>query len=125
MHGLINKRNQLGMSAWAWLFVIMVMVGMATAVLKLGPHYIDFRVIQSVVNRLDEGKVHESMARSDIVEYFQKQLRIENVHTPLTQMLKIDRDREQTVLNINYEVREHLFFNIDVVLSFNEVRTYK
>lgn len=125
MHGLINKRNQLGMSAWAWLFVIMVMAGMATAVLKLGPHYIDFRVIQSVVNRLDEDKVHESMARSDIVEYFQKQLRIENVHTPLGQMLKIDRDREQTVLNINYEVREHLFFNIDVVLSFNEVRTYK
>jgi hypothetical protein len=125
MKGPVNKLNQLGMSSWAWLIFIVLMVGAGTAALKVGPHYIDFRVVQSVADRLDENKVHQDMSRGDIAEHFQKQFRVESIYTPVKDVISIQRDRQKTVLNIDYEVREHLFYNIDVVLTFNDVRTYQ
>jgi hypothetical protein len=121
----INKRNQRGMSVWLWLMLLMILAGAAISILRLGPHYIDFRIVQSVADRLDIGSVHQKMSRAEIMEHFEKQFRVESIYTPVSQRVRVDRDREQTVLNIDYEVREHLFFDIDVVLSFNEVRIFE
>ena len=43
---------------------------------------------------------------------------------PVKEILNIERSRKQTVLDFNYEVREHLFYNVDIVLVFSEQRTY-
>ncbi len=98
--------------------------GLLTAVLRLGPHYIDYRIVRSVVERLPVSEVHK-MPRTKIVEHFTKQFRVENFRIPLKEMMSIDRDREKTVIDINYEVREHLFYNIDVVLTFSEQHSYE
>ena len=119
-----SPATQLGMSMWGWLFVAIVMGTVITAVLRLGPHYIDFRIVQSVSDRLPVNEVHKEMSRAKILEHYKKQFRIEGFRIPLKDMMTVERNREQTVVDINYEVREHLFFNIDVVLVFSEQRTY-
>ncbi|MEE4284372.1 MAG: DUF4845 domain-containing protein [Pseudomonadales bacterium] len=119
-----SPAKQLGMSMWGWLFVAIVMGTVITAVLRLGPHYIDFRIVQSVSDRLPVNEVHKEMSRAKILEHYKKQFRIEGFRIPLKDMMTVERNREQTVVDINYEVREHLFFNIDVVLVFSEQRTY-
>jgi hypothetical protein len=118
-------QRQRGMSKWGWLIAIALAVGAVTTALKLGPHYVDFRMVQGVLERLPAGQVHKSMSRKQIQDHFAKQFRVESFRIPLKDVLKINRDREQTQLDINYEVREHLFYNIDVVLSFSEQRTYQ
>ena len=40
-------------------------------------------------------------------------------------ILKIDRGRDDTVLKVNYEQREHLVSNVDVVLTFEEQFKYQ
>ena len=117
--------TQHGMSKWAWLFFIATMVLLGTAALRLGPHYIDYRVVQSVTDRLPEGEVHREWTRMDIRDHYQKQFRIESFRIPVNEILKVTRSREQTVVDINYEVREHLFYNIDVVLVFSDQRIYE
>lgn len=117
-------RKQRGLSKWGWLVFIGLLVTAASGVLRLGPHYIDFRVVQDVLNRLPAGEVHGEMSRTQINDHFKKQFRVENFRIPLKEMLKVERDREQTVINIDYEIREHLFYNVDVVLVFSEQRTY-
>lgn len=119
-----SPTRQLGMSMWGWLFVAIVVGTVITSVLRLGPHYIDFRIVQSVSDRLPAAEVHKDMSRAQILEHYKKQFRIENFRIPLKDMMTVERNREQTVVDINYEVREHLFFNIDVVLVFSEQRTY-
>ena len=119
-----SPAKQLGMSMWGWLFVAIVMGTVITSVLRLGPHYIDFRIVQSVSDRLPVDKVHKDMSRAKILEHYKKQFRIEGFRIPLRDVMTVERNREQTVVDINYEVREHLFFNIDVVLVFSEQRTY-
>ena len=116
--------RQQGMGKWAWLFFLAMMVLIGTAVLRLGPHYIDFRVVQSVADRLPAGQVHSEWTRTEINEHFNKQFRIESFRIPVKDVLKIDRSREETIVDINYEVREHLFYNIDVVLVFSDRRTF-
>ena len=121
----IKYRLQRGMSKWGWLFVLAVVGGGMTAALRLGPHYIDFQIVQSVIDRLPTADVHGTMSRSQITEHFKKQFRIESFRKPLREILTIERDREQTVVDISYEVREHLFYNVDVVLVFSERRTFE
>ena len=117
--------RQRGMGKWGWLFFIIVTVFAGSAALRLGPHYIDFRVVQGVIDRLPESRVHDQMTRGEIREHFEKQFRIENFRMKARDIVKVERTREQTVVDVTYEIREHLVYNIDVVLSFSEQRTYE
>ena len=119
----LGANGQRGLSMYGWLAVIIVAVSLLTAVLRLGPHYIDFRIVQGVMDRLPISEVH-TMPRDKIREHFKKQFRVENFRIPLKDIMTIERNSGQTVVGINYEVREHMFFNVDVVLSFSEKRTY-
>ncbi|MCR9258547.1 MAG: DUF4845 domain-containing protein [Pseudomonadaceae bacterium] len=123
-HSFKGPRKQHGMTMWGWLFVAIVVGTVITSLLRLGPHYIDFRIVQSVSDRLPVDEVHKEMSRAKILEHYKKQFRIEGFRIPLKEMMTVERNREQTTVDINYEVREHLFFNIDVVLKFSEQRTY-
>ena len=118
------RSAQRGMSTWGWLFFAGMIAFGASAVLRIGPHYIDFRMVQSVMNRLADDEVHE-MSRSKIREHFSKQFRVENFHIKVQDIMEIERDRDQTVVVIDYEIREHLFYNVDIVLAFSEQRAYK
>ena len=116
--------RQLGMSKWGWLIVIIVLVSAITMTLRIGPHYVDFEMVKGVLERLPAGETH-AMSKAAIREHFSKQFRVEGFRIPLKEMLKIDRNQARTVLDINYEIREHLFYNVDVVLVFSEQRTFE
>jgi len=124
MHNIDFGQKQRGLSKWGWLLFIGLLVMAASAVLRLGPHYIDFRIVQDVMDRLPADKVHKEMSRTQIDDHFKKQFRVENFRVPLKDMMKIERTRESTIINVDYEVREHLVHNIDVVLVFSEQRTF-
>ena len=120
-----GPHRQQGMSKWGWLFTAIAVGFVITSALRLGPHYIDYRLIQGVAQDLHGQNMHTKMSRRQIEEHFQKQLRINNFRIPIKELLSVDRDSEQTLVNINYEIREHLFYNIDVVLVFSDQFTYR
>lgn len=112
-----------GMSKWALLLVIASLAAAGTAALKLGPHYVDFEVMKGILERLP-ADTHSALSKSDIREHFSKQFRIENFSHKVKDVVKIDRSRSETAVSVTYEVREHLFYNVDVVLSFDSGRTF-
>jgi len=116
--------RQLGMSKWGWLFALLALAAALTLTLRVAPHYVDFEMVKGVADRLADKNVNE-MSREEILEHFKKQFRIEGFRTPLKDILKIERERGRTTLNIEYEIREHLFYNVDVVLVFNDQRIYE
>ena len=120
-----NPQRQHGMSKWGWLFAAIVFVSAVTLTLRLGPHYLDFRIVTTILDRLPAESLHQKMTKEDIREVFTKQFRIESFRIPLKEVLTIDRNRDRTIIDVNYEVREHLAYNVDVVLVFSEQRTYE
>jgi hypothetical protein len=122
--GFTGRFRQQGMSMWAWLFFLAMMALILTSALRLGPHYLDYRIVQGVADRLPVDEVHAQWSRAQINDHFKKQFRVENFTIPIKDMMKVDRSRDETVIAINYEVREHLFYNVDVVLVFSDRRTF-
>ena len=121
---LNGPSHQRGMGMWGGLMVALIIIILAMGAMRIGPHYMDFEMVKGVMDRLPAAEVH-SMKRDQIRERFAKQFRVEGFKVPLKEMLDIERTREQTLLNINYEVREHLFSNVYVVLVFSEQREFK
>jgi hypothetical protein len=116
---------QAGMSFIGILLVVAIVISVVTLVLKLGPHYIDFYAVKSVIEDLPAQKVHE-MSRREIQESLQKRFKVNNLRDfKVVDILKIERGRDQTVLQVNYEQREHLVSNVYIVLSFQEQFTYQ
>jgi len=121
----IDVHKQQGMGKWGWLFAIVVLISVGASALRVGPHYVDFEMVKGVLDRLPTSSVHEDMTRAKIREHFDRQFRIENFGLKAADLLEIERNREETIITVAYEVREPLVYNADVVLSFTEQRTYK
>ena len=115
-----GPRRQRGMAMIQWLIVILIIGGTATMAIRTVPHYIDFYTMVSVVEALPKNEVHV-MSKQKIRDSLKKRFKINNIREfDLTKIVAIERKRGATALTLEYEVREHLFYNVDVVLSFTK-----
>jgi hypothetical protein len=115
-----GPRRQRGMAMIQWLILILIVGGTATMAVRTVPHYIDFYTMVSVVEALPKNRVHV-MSKQKIRESLKKRFKINNIREfDLTKIVAIERKRGATALTLEYEIREHLFYNVDVVLSFNK-----
>jgi hypothetical protein len=116
--------RQAGLSALGTLVVLVVLVAAITLTLKLAPHYIDFYTMNSVLEGLPADDVR-AMSRVSLNTTIEKRFKINNLRGfKISDIIKFDRSREGTVLELKYEVREHLFYNVDVVISFEKRYDY-
>ncbi len=107
------------------LLVASALIAGLTMVLKLGPHYLDWQTMQTVFDGLPKSEIRE-MSKGDIRESVAKRFRVNNLRDfELRKILTIDEAKEGTTLRVRYEKREHLAFNIDVVLVFSEQYRYQ
>lgn len=117
--------NQRGLTAIGWLLGMLALVTVITLALRLGPHYINYQTILTVMDSLPADQIR-GMDNREVRDMLQKRLKINNVRDlPVRDILEFDRSKESTQLNIEYEVREHMFFNVDIVLTFSESRRYQ
>jgi len=114
----MTRQRQRGVSILGWLAILVLLGSVAMLVVRLGPHYIDFETIVSIVNALPANEVH-TMDKATIRESLLKRFLINNIRDlNVNKVVDIDRRRETTVLTVHYERREHLIYNVDLVLTF-------
>ncbi len=117
--------HQRGASMVGWLVGAVALVSIITLLLRLGPHYLDFRTLQAVMDGLPADQVHEMDFRS-VRELLQKRFLINNIRSKkVRDIVSFERTKKDTQVNISYEVREHIVFNIDAVLTFSESYSYQ
>lgn len=120
-----RRSRQRGAGTAAWLAGAIVVVSIITLALRLGPHYIDFRTLQAVMDGLPEDEVHEMDNRS-VRELMQKRFLINNIRDmTVRDIVTFDRTKKTTQITVEYEKREYIMFNIDVVLTFKESYSYQ
>lgn len=124
-HSVVSSpRRQHGLSALGTLVAVVVVVLSVTLVLKLAPYYIDFYTIQSVLEEIPAQDMR-SMSRSKLDDVLKKRFSINNLRDfDIRDIISLQRSRDSTVLELSYEQREHLFFNVDVVLTFDKRYEY-
>ena len=115
-----RPRRQRGMAMIQWLILVLIVGGTAMMAIRTVPHYIDFYTMVSVVEALPKNEVHV-MSKQKIRDSLKKRFKINNIREfDLTKIVAIERKRGTTALTLDYEIREHLFYNVDVVLSFTK-----
>ena len=119
-----SKARSGGMTVVSVVLWLVVIVSVITLSLRLGPHYIDWRTMQSVFAGLERQPVHE-MSKNQIREAIAKGFRINGLRDfDQRSLVTIEVEKDHTDLLVSYERREHILMNIDVVLTFSETFRY-
>jgi hypothetical protein len=112
--------KQKGLSPIGILFAVCVFAFLIMVALKLTNHYVDYNSIRRSFS--DEAKIPgiKDAGKEKMMVDIAKQLTINNIQNfDLRGSSYLTEEDGVKVLGFEYEVREHLFANIDVVLSFD------
>lgn len=108
-------------SFMGWFLVVAVILGIASIVVRLAPYYIDHGTMRSILEEMvaDDRIAGESSA--EFKRTFIKRLELNNIREfEVDDALAVEAKSGTLVVELNYEVREPLFGNADVILTFEE-----
>jgi len=121
----LGARYAGGAGLFSTLCVLLVLVGGAWLSIKLVPHYIEFRTIRSIVEALPA----DDVARQPMPVVFAalgKRFEVNNLRDiKPREVITYGGGSGSVSLTIDYERREPLFLNIDVVIRFQERVDYR
>lgn len=113
----VRSRRQTGISSIGWLIVLAIVGFCLTALLKVGPLYLDNYFVASAVESLGREDLHSK----DIYEIRRKldnEFTVNNVRDITANDIQIVRESSRTVVKVDYERRVPFMGNIDVVVKF-------
>jgi hypothetical protein len=112
--------SQKGMTTRSALFTLFIVGFILTIVFKLGPHYLDNRIIQGAIDQVGQSDINgksNSQIRRKIADFFT----INNIRDVDVRKVVITRDDNGTRIGLDYEKRIEMFGNVDVVLKFSNL----
>lgn len=112
-------KNQSGISTLNLLVVLIVAGFFLVLAFKLVPAYTENRYIQSALQSLrDRDKPVAQMSAAEIRKHLLNFYTINGVRIPEANNIVIENDRNRTIITINYKLTIPLFYNISVLLDF-------
>jgi len=106
------------------MFIIAVALFFALLGMKMVPKYLQYYSIVQVMESIAQDPTLEEATARDLKKVFYRRININGVYDFPKKGLTIDRSQgEGTVMRVDYEVREPMVGNVDVVMHFRkEVR---
>jgi Domain of unknown function (DUF4845) len=119
------RTNQRGASFLGWVFVVALVSMAALLAARLVPPYVDYRTIVTLIEALPADRVH-TMTKGEIKDALQKRFLINNIRDlKINDIVDVQKKRDGTVIMLKYEVREHLAYNVSVVIEFEKNFNYQ
>jgi hypothetical protein len=113
-----RKRSQTGASLSGILLGLVLAALLGTVAIKLAPHYMTFLTVKSVMNDIEEDPETAGLGRKAVLDLVNKRLYINGVSSVSTDVFTFTPQQRGKELGVQYEVREHLFGNLDALLTF-------
>jgi hypothetical protein len=113
-------KHQRGLGMLQWALVIAIAGFFLLFAFKIVPLYAENRYVESALRSLETGgEKLEQMTDAEITKKLNNFYMINNVRSEgPTKNIKVERESEKAVVTVDYETRVPLFYNIDLVLSF-------
>ncbi len=113
-------KKQRGLSSWGWLMTITAVGFVLTCGFKMGPVYLDNSFVVGALKSLGNSESDlKQLSNGVIRSKLSKMFAINNIRGDVTKQVKIVREKNRVLINIDYETRVPLFYNVDVVMTFN------
>lgn len=119
-NGIKSIRNQRGLGMLQWALVIAIAGFFLLFAFKVIPLYAENRYVESALRSLESGgQKLDEMTDAEISKKLNNFYMINNVRSEgPTKNIKVVRESEKALVTVDYETRVPLFYNIDLVLSF-------
>ena len=122
---MYSIKQQQGMTFWGWL-VILSILGIAVLVgVKLAPKYLDFYSVKSLLDQVAQQDFDGTPKKREVWSSISKHLDVNYIEYIKQEHLAVKQQKDGTHLILDYEVREPIMGNVDVVLSFKHSATVK
>ena len=116
-------KKQKGMSFWG-IVVILALVGFfASAAFKLIPHYMDNRSLEKIVLDVDSQNAAGAGIRTvdEFYRHIEKGMQVNSIYDLNPKdIMKVKVENGVFVVDMNYEQRDNLVKNIDLVVHFDK-----
>ncbi len=109
-----------GLGTLGLLLVLIIVGALVGIAFRLVPIYIDYFTIVGALKGLKDDPQSAQMSPPELRRSIQDRLYINNVTSVGYDDFKIRKDRNQTIIQVVYEVRRPLVGNLDVVAKFDE-----
>lgn len=116
----VSLLRQRGMSYWGWMLIVAVFGFILTCVSKMGPAYIDAYYVDEGLRNLAGNPNLRDMSRGDIKKELDRFFLINNVRGEPTKAVQVIRGADSVLVSVDYELRQPLIHNIDVVMKFDK-----
>ncbi|MBT8123814.1 MAG: DUF4845 domain-containing protein [Gammaproteobacteria bacterium] len=115
MKQLIKQR---GFSMLSGLIILSILAFALNCAFKLVPLYIDNITVRSALKSLAKDPELPDMKKSDIRHKLSNYFHVNNVRGKPSESISIESTPKTKFVNINYEERTNIIFNIDAVVVF-------
>lgn len=112
--------RQRGMTPIGWILVFLLIAFFTLIALKLVPIYIDSFTIGSVISDLRKEPGISAKSPREILSMIEKRLDINMVKGISADDILVEKVGDTMTISAEYEVRENILGNVDIVVSFNK-----
>lgn len=110
--------RQRGLGLWGWIFVLGVLGFAVMVTLQLIPIYLSEMAIAKVVKTTANDSGNSSASPTELRKAMQTRWDVEGINTLKTSDVKIVKSGAGRALSYDYEARAPLFYNISIVVHF-------
>lgn len=111
--------KQRGIGFFTFILIIAVVSFFLTLGLKLGPHYMQFMTIRSVMNGLAEDPEAPAFSKAQALGMLQRRLYINEVREVKMDAFKWERIANGYKLFVTYQKMQHIIANATVLMDFH------
>ncbi len=116
-----NFQRQRGAGMVGWLIIIAVVGWAAFQAFKVIPHYTESLTIDSELRSMAEtAEGLDSLTNREIQQKLASFYRVNNISSEVEKGTTVSRKDGHVFIDMKYEQRIPMFYNIDVVLSFQK-----
>ncbi len=115
MRSLVKQK---GLSAFGWLVVIFLFGLALTLAYAMVPAYYDNTLVVDGLKSIGSSPDASNLSREQITQRLRNYFDLNGVRGEPVNNIKVIRRAEGMIVNIDYEVRENIAGNIDVVMRF-------
>jgi len=112
--------RQQGLSFLGGLFALCIIAFLASTAFKLIPHYLDYNALSKVIESIGSSPDQQIRSVSDVYSYVGKGMQVNDIRDlDLQKAMRVEVDGNRLQIHLDYEKREPLIRNIDLVVRFN------
>lgn len=112
--------RQQGLSFLGGLLALCIIAFLASTAFKLIPDYLDYNALTKIIESIGTNPDNQIRSVSDVYSYVGKGMQVNDIRDlDLQKAMRVEADGNHLQIHLDYEKREHLIRNIDLVVRFN------